>query len=513
MGKVFDTDRRIRLGIWGCGRGKNFVESARMLNIDVVAGCDIHEEIRERFKKDVPEAFCTADEKEFLAYDMDAVLVATFLPDHAKHTIMVLEAGKHVLCEVTPFQTPADAVKIVEAVEKSGKIYNLLENYPFTAENMHMQRMYEKGFFGDFVYGEFEYLHESRALYYGYNTRPAAIPVTPGYAVHSWRSFLNYHHYCTHSLGPAMYITDLRPVSVSAVKDTAYMPGALDGIGSATANPSIIKMSNGGLVRNLVGTTTNDFPMGMRFWGSKASAQHLRDEFQLRIGGTGDGFLVNIKPELDKLQQFAANSGHNGSDFWELYFFAREFLYGEKAFWNVYRAADVTMAGILAIRSEKANGASIEIPDFRDKDVRELYRNDHESGAIDFDTSDIFPAGHDKELTSHFSRAMTELYPIYMGGLNLFNVVMDGIEIYDLIESDIDKLRIRDAANSLILDMPQLSENFHILKKIMDAYPDSLPGRTIANIFAAQPQLDKLFNAEATIAELKKWQTEIYVER
>ena len=509
MGKIFDTDRRIRLGIWGCGRGKRLVLSAKSLNIDVVAGCDIHEEIRESFRKDVPEAFCTADEKEFLACDMDAVLIATFLPDHAKHTVMALEAGKHVLCEVTPFMTPADAVKVIEAVEKSGKIYNLLENYPYTPQNMYMQRMYEKGFFGDFVYGEFEYLHECRTLTYGYNTRPVSIPVAPGYAVHNWRSYLNPHHYCTHSLGPAMYITGLRPESVSAVKDEVCMPGLLNGVRSATAAPSIIKMSNGGLVRNLMGDTTSDFHMGMRFWGSKASAQHVREEFQIRIGGSGEGYLLDVKPELTELQQLAVNSGHGGGDFWELYFFAREFLYGEKSFWDVYRAADVTLAGILALRSEKLNGKSITIPDFRDKAVRELYRNDHDSGSIDFDPSDIFPAGHDKKLTGNFSRIMTELYPLCIdGGLNLANSVFDGIEIYSQIEGDAGKLRIRNAVNHLIKELPQISENCKMLQKIMEAYPDSIPGRTIAGIIAAQ-KWEKLTNPESTIAELQQWQTEV----
>ena len=60
--KVFDTDKRIKLGIWGLGRGSNFVKSAAFLNIDVVAGCDFQPEIRERFQEAVPQAFCTADE-------------------------------------------------------------------------------------------------------------------------------------------------------------------------------------------------------------------------------------------------------------------------------------------------------------------------------------------------------------------------------------------------------------------------------------------------------------------
>jgi len=508
MEKFFDTDKRIRLGIWGLGRGKNFVDSARLLNIDVVAGCDIHEEIRERFKKDVPEAYCTADEKEFLACDMDAVLIATFLPDHAKHSIMALEAGKHVLCEVTPFQTPADAVKLIEAMEKSGKIYNLLENYPFTPENMYMQKRYQEGFFGDFMYGEFEYLHECRTLSYGYNTRPKSIPVEPGYAVHNWRSSLNYHYYCTHSLGPAMYITDLRPESVSALRDEVSLPGYLEGIRSGTACPSMIKMSNGGLVRNLMGGTTNDFHAGMRFWGTRAGAQHIRNEFQLRIGGSGYGYLLDVKPELDEVWQFALKSGHGGGDFWELYFFAREFLFGEKAFWDVYRGADVALAGIMAVRSEQLNGQAVRIPDLRDPVERELYRNDNGIAKVDFDPSDIFPAGHETEIAGNFTRVMTELYPMDFGGLNLATAVFDGMKIYKDIRNAEGKLELRDGVNQLIKELPQICENCKMAQKIMEMYPDSVPGHTIARMLESQ-DLERLLNPERTIAELQAWQADL----
>ena len=120
MGVVFNTDKRIKMGVWGLGRGKRIVDEAKILNIDVVAGCDINPHMRENFMRDIPGAFVTGDENEFLAQDFDVVLIATFIFDHARHTIKALEAGKHVLCEVTPFITPAEGVQVVEAVEKSG---------------------------------------------------------------------------------------------------------------------------------------------------------------------------------------------------------------------------------------------------------------------------------------------------------------------------------------------------------------------------------------------------------
>ena len=67
--KIFDTDRRIRLGIWGLGRGMSFSRTCAQLNIDVVAGCDFNRHMRERFSRDCPEAFVTDDAEQFLARD------------------------------------------------------------------------------------------------------------------------------------------------------------------------------------------------------------------------------------------------------------------------------------------------------------------------------------------------------------------------------------------------------------------------------------------------------------
>ena len=197
--RIFNTDRRLRLGIWGLGRGSAFIQSCKTLNIDVVAGCDYNEFMRTKFHQYCPDAFVTDDEDAFLAQDLDAVLVATWFAAHARNSIKALNAGKHVMCEVTSFFTPAEGVALVEAVEKSGKVYNLLENYPFTKENMYVRSLWRKGFFGDLLYAEYDYVHDGRRLIYSYADGQ---PVQPGWSVHNWRSWASQHYYCTHSLGP-----------------------------------------------------------------------------------------------------------------------------------------------------------------------------------------------------------------------------------------------------------------------------------------------------------------------
>ena len=71
---IFDTDRRIRMGIWGLGRGMNFFSTCRLLNIDVVAGCDYNTHMRQRFGQSCPGARVTADENAWVVRKRDVRL-------------------------------------------------------------------------------------------------------------------------------------------------------------------------------------------------------------------------------------------------------------------------------------------------------------------------------------------------------------------------------------------------------------------------------------------------------
>ncbi|MFA6566591.1 MAG: Gfo/Idh/MocA family oxidoreductase [Victivallales bacterium] len=372
--KVFDTDKRIRLGIWGLGRGMSFYNTCKFLNIDVVAGCDYNQHMRENFLKANPGAFVTADADEFLKQDFDAVLLATFCPSHAGDTIKCLQAGKHVLSEVTSFFTMAEGVKLVEEVQKRKLVYNLAENYPFTAANMWLANRWREGLFGELMYAEYEYVHECRSLCYTYID---GIPVKPGHTVHNWRSWFNFHYYCTHSLGPVMVITGSRPTMVETFPVRQQIAGYLgrNGEGNGSMTPSLISMSNGGVVRNLMGAATND-SHNQRIWGTLGAYEIGHDGVKLRLGGSGQSPMMQINPQWEGLGELAAGTGHGGGDFWTLYYFAREIFTGEKGPFDIYGGCDVTIPGIQALRSSLEGGKPMEVPDFRKKADRDRYRSD-----------------------------------------------------------------------------------------------------------------------------------------
>ncbi|MCX5758139.1 MAG: hypothetical protein NTU83_06465, partial [Candidatus Hydrogenedentes bacterium] len=386
-------DKRIRLGIWGLGRGMNFFDTCKFLNIDVVAGCDYNEHMRVRFAEANPGAFVTDDAEAFLNADFDAVLLATFCPAHAGDAIACLKAGKHVLSEVTSFHTMAEGVRLVEAVERAGLVYNLAENYPFSAPHMYLARKWREGLFGDLMYAEGEYVHDVRSPAFTYID---GVPIVPGYTLHNWRSWLHFHYYCTHSLGPIMVITGTRPTRVVSLPGKHTLPGnpmpKVQGL--AGIAPSLITMDNGAVVRNLMGGTTNDVHT-FRYWGTRGAAE-ATDRLFLRLGGTGESPKLEVKTDWGELTSLAEKTGHGGGDFWVLYYFARQILEGTPAPFDIYSAADVTIPGILAYRSSVNGGQPYDVPNFRKKKERDRYRNDHDAQPRFDPNSVCFPKSADK---------------------------------------------------------------------------------------------------------------------
>ena len=174
--------------------------------------------------------------------------------------------------------------------------------------------------------------------------------------------------------------------------------------------------------------------VGRRAVYVRAGAEHLYDDtFKIRVGAFGDGLLLDVDPEWPDLAEEAEAAGHSGGDFWQLYYFARELLFGEKAPWDIYSAADLTLAGIFANRSMEQGGIPLDIPDFRKQEDRDKYRDDHYSVVLnDRDPKKIFPDGHDTNITKNFNTLMTKIYPLYCGehGIKLYYRAIDGIKLY-----------------------------------------------------------------------------------
>jgi predicted dehydrogenase len=508
--KVFKTDKRIKLGIWGLGRGMSFFKTCEALNIDVVAGCDFNLHLRENFSRSNPGAYVTDDADAFLKQDFDAVLLATYCPGHAPDAIRCLAAGKHVLSEVTAFFTMAEGVALVEAVEKSGKVYQMAENYPYGRANMWLARKWKEGLFGKLMYAEYEYVHECRVLAYTYGD---GTPVMPGNQAHSWRSWLNFHYYNTHSLGPVMYITGERPTRVTSLPGETVLAGYPMGAGEHAmggVGPSLIHMSGGGLVRNLMGATTND-SHHQRIWGTLGSAEGDDWNLSVRLGAQGRSPKLKVVPSWDEMGELAAKAGHGGGDFWVLYHFAKQILEGVPGPFDVYASADCTAQGILAYKSAKHNGQPFDIPDLRDKKQREAYRNDHYAQPKFDYKNGLFPKGSDESITLGFAKCIKELIAL----TGTYRAYRDWSSITPDMQEPDQSVKLGE---KLLMSLDALQEVQKQAQKIVDAYPESNGARVLGEMLAVgdSPIVTKKDYAKrlkADMAKLKKTVTKVVSKR
>jgi len=134
---------------------------AQQEGVDMCAFCDLILERAEKAAKEygTPDAKVYTDYKELLADPtLDAVHVLTPNIAHCEITIAALEAGKHVLCEKPMAATEADAKKMLEARDRTGKMLTIGYQYRHFAENQVAKKVVDDGWLGDIYYAEATYL-------------------------------------------------------------------------------------------------------------------------------------------------------------------------------------------------------------------------------------------------------------------------------------------------------------------------------------------------------------------
>lgn len=376
------TDRVVRIGVLGAGRGKTMMEYCKTAaNAKLVAVCDSYEpslkDIKEKFGDDIA---LYADFDEFLKHDMDAVVLANYANAHAPFAIKCMENGKDVLSEVLPVQTMKEAVELAECVERTGRTYAYAENYCYMSAPREMRKMYRDGLLGDFEYGECEYMH---------NCEPGWHVYTRGIPEH-WRNTMYSTYYCTHSIGPMIHITGLRPVSVTGFETPCNDRMRRMGAKAGHTGMEIITLENGALIKSIHGVGCSKCSIWYSMYGSMGMAESSRELAGLEgvrhmyaeyddTDVASDGMehhKIDCDPK-DELSENAGDSGHGGSDFYTTYFFVERLLGDNNAeIIEVYEALDMFLPGLLAYRSILSGNTPMRIPDFRDKAQREPFKND-----------------------------------------------------------------------------------------------------------------------------------------
>jgi predicted dehydrogenase len=180
-GRVIGANDRITMGIIGVGFGigqnhlKAIHANAKDNNTTVAAACEIFNK-RLAWAKETAglnDADLFTDYRKLLERkDIDAVLIATHEPWHAKMSIDAMEAGKHVFCEKPLARYLDEAYRVADAVKRTGRTFQL-GSQGCSAGGWHKcAEMAKSGKIGTLIWAQGYYCRNSIAGEWNYPIEP-----------------------------------------------------------------------------------------------------------------------------------------------------------------------------------------------------------------------------------------------------------------------------------------------------------------------------------------------------
>ncbi len=348
----------------------------------------------------VKRAYATLD--ALLASDVDAVAIFTQRWLHGPQAVAALKAGKHVYSAVPAGVTVDEVGELVETVKRTGLTYMMGETSYYYPCTLYCRQRFQAGDFGDFVYGEAEYLHDmSHGFYEAYQHSGG----------NEWKRTASFPPmlYPSHSVSMIISVTGARMTKVSCL---GYVDRLNDGVFDADVSmwrntlsneTALFRTSDGGMARinefrrvglhagssvrcSIYGTegsyeeqanaqvwNTKDrseppvdltdllAPKGMQVSEAEMSdvPEALRGEF---FQGVSKVHPVERLPK----EFFGHRNGHLGSHQFLVLDFLEALTDGKLPPNNVWAAARYCLPGIVAHESAKRDGELLEIPDLGD---------------------------------------------------------------------------------------------------------------------------------------------------
>ena len=354
------------------GKRGLFTMAGFMSSSDVVveAFCDLDEDVLKKAAKDygIPKTYRVYE--DMLASDIDAVVVATPMHYHVPQTLQALEAGKHVLCEVTAGVSMEELWWLKEAVEKHRKVYMMAENYCYIPEVKQIEAMVEKGLFGDIYFGEGEYIDNIQYVIGRSKWR------------RYWQLGRQGSFYPTHSIGPVMkWFKGDRIKSIICAGTGKHTAPEFKQEDTTLA---LCQLESGKLVKIRVDCLSNR-PHGMTYYslqgtkGCYEAPRGLGDDHKIFLTDYTDEFKPEQGPKWRPLKDFneylparyknataeQKASGHWGGDFFIVQDFIDSIVKGTKPAVDVYDACEWTAVALLSEISIRNNGHLMEMPNFR----------------------------------------------------------------------------------------------------------------------------------------------------
>ena len=375
---IFANDQnlntKVRIGIIGGSFGASFYFHQHP-NCIVEAVSDLRKDRREHLME-VYGCTKSYDSLDQLLPDpkIDAVFIATPAPDHVKHVIAALDAGKHVLCAVPAAMTVEDCYKLRDAVRRTGLTYMMAETSVYRQNTISVRQFHKEGKFGEIFSAAAEYNHPGLEALWFENGKP------------TWRHGLPPLLYPTHCTSFLISVTGERLTNVSALgwgdqspllKNNPYQNPFWNETAFFQTNknhPFRVEVNWKGALTNAERAEWRGEHMSF-ISSPKESSEHTIIRSVDTVGKDDAGFQIKanitekyLQPKWWQTDLLPAplrhDSGHDGSHAFITHEFIDAILHNRKPTVNIYEALAYTAPGIIAHESALKNGELMKIPNF-----------------------------------------------------------------------------------------------------------------------------------------------------
>lgn len=362
-----DPAKKIRIGVVGGGFGASFQWHLHP-NCVVHAVSDLRRDRRDRL---IEVYKCNRSyeslEKLILDKQIEAVAVFTGAPDHVRHCIMVMKAGKHVICAVPACLTLEEAHQLKETKERTGLAYMMAETSYYRYHTIAARDLFNQGKFGEIFYSEVEYHHplsEKERNYYWYYQGEK-----------TWRYGYPPMLYPTHSTGFLVGVTKERLTEVSCLGwltpelSDAYGQGKNQYDNPFNCQVALFKTDQGHMCRN--GQFHDGPTHGERaeWYGRKLTYYMPGSGGQpFRLEGADAPAWQEVPKFWERLPAaLRQESGHGGSHPFLTHEFVAALVQEQEPAIDIYESLAMTVPGIIAQQSSLKGGEQLKIPSFDKK--------------------------------------------------------------------------------------------------------------------------------------------------
>ncbi len=374
----------LNIGLVGYGlngvQQKSELEYNPLLKGDtkLIVGYDPDNLAQERLKKLENVKVANSFEDLLDTSNLEAILISSPPQYHADQAVAALESGLHVFSEIPMAIKSEELERIVDAEEKSGKFYQLGENYCYIPEILYAGFLTSTKKIGTTVYAESEYLHDVT-----YRWREGSYGDANTTRIDSWYQLFDPLMYA-HTIGPAQvamggledpmpfievvsYANDLgdfgeRPICYPAKAFQVALFKTESGAIAKCANAYIIAREPPRLSIQVVGAlgTYECHQIG------KPGYLFLAEDHKVSLSHHRKGKKSKIDSKILSKLTPPVSGDHFGGDVRVLKDWLLSIKNGKKPVLSAKVGANFCMAGIIASKSARSNGKSLNIKTFTD---------------------------------------------------------------------------------------------------------------------------------------------------